>query len=237
MRITLAEFNQYLHIREPNNAELVLINNYRPSGASPYEANELIRFTIMASNNLIHQSLGCWDLQSLETMIASFGGADLMLDHNWEDGTKTFGFVYDQMVVSVPKPSNEAMSKILKLSPSPENDRKLIEQNGYHQVLLFGVIEKSHPITSEILYRRKSDVSIGGHFRGDYVCPLCNESFFSESCNHYPPMYAGRVEPQDLAPFYIRSGIFYSVECSLVASGNCIQAKIIDENLSTFVMI
>jgi hypothetical protein len=239
MRATIFQLKKRLEFRYPTEEELTQINQYRPRGTEPYVQQEVYTVPLLASNNLMHSSLAVWDKTALETMVASYLGKDLMMDHSWDDSLKDFGFVYDAELWHIPKPSNESISRILVESPSPDIDKEIIDRDGLYQVVCYAAIEASHPLVSEIKYRRKADVSIGGHFRGDYICPLCESSFSDEDCPHYPPVFPFTwfADPEDLAPYYIRAGEVVSLELSFVFSGNCVQAGIISENLNNIVLL
>lgn len=236
MLLTRSDFEKLLETREPTSEELTAINAYAPMGALPWEASELLRFPMMASNNLIHGSLMAWDETALATMVASYPGCPLMLDHEWDRAEKTFGMIYDALLYSLPRVSEEGLGKILAKSPNPVEDRGIIESYGYHQVLVFAFIEQSHPGASDILYGRRANVSIGGNFYGQSYCPTCNTPYNDKHCEHYPPYMAGWVDEELTTPYYRRVGKIDSLECSFVFAGNCRQARILDKSLNAFVM-
>jgi|LakMenEpi03Aug12_release.lakeMendotaPanAssembly.Ray.scaffolds.fasta_scaffold169764_2 hypothetical protein len=236
MLLTHSDFEKLLETREPTAEELTAINAYCPMGADPWEASELLRFPMMASNNLIHGSLMAWDETALTTMVASYPGCPLMIDHEWDRCEKTFGMVYDALLYSLPRVSEEGMRKLLSKSPNPSEDRAIIERDGYHQVLVFAFVEQSHPGASDVLYGRRANVSIGANFYGKSYCPICNTPYEDKHCEHYPPYMAGWVEEELLTPYYRRTGKIDSLECSFVFAGNCRQARILDKNLNAFVM-
>lgn len=236
MQLTRKEFEKLLQTRPPSPEEMGLINQFAPLGSEPWESSELIRFCLLASNNLIHASLMAWDETAIDSMVASYPGCPLMLDHEWENGLKTFGMVYDALIYSLPRVSESGLKRILEKSPNPEMDREIINKNGYHQVLIFGFCEKSHPITSDILYGRRANVSVGGFFYGEPVCPTCETPYSNEKCPHYPPYMAGWVDDSLLTQYYRRVGKFKSIECSFVYAGNCEQARLIDSRPNSFVL-
>ena len=235
LKLTRAELEVLLQTRHPTDEEMSLINQFKPYGLDPWESSELMRFALIASNNLIHSSGQVWDENVLETMVASYPGCALMIDHEWEDQSKTFGMIYDSFIYSLPRVSKEGIARILEKSPNPNEDYRIIQKDGYHQVLVFGFVEATHPIISEISYGRKADVSMGGIFYGESICPICDIPYSDPKCPHYPPYMAGLVDEEILTPYYRRSGKMDSIECSFVASGNCRQARLIDSRLNTFV--
>lgn len=240
MQTTLIELKKKLEFRHPTEEELALINQFRPRGAEPYVMQELYTVPILASTNLLHESLAVWTETALETMVATYPGSDLMLDHAWDEGMKTVGFVYDAELWHIPRPSRDSVERIIADSANPEIDRGIVARDGLYQVICYAAIEASHPIVSDIRMGRKSDVSIGGAFHGNFVCPLCNVPFEDrDNCSHYPPIgfFLFIAEPEELAPYYIRNGQVVSVELSMVYEGNCIQAQILSETLQNIVFI
>lgn len=243
MQLTLRQLKSKLEFRNPTEEELAKINQWRPRGSPEYDANELLTVPILASNNLLHSELMKWDLNAIESMVASYYGKDFMLNHDWMDVKQTFGFIYDAELWHIPRLSSQQVATLINLSPNPEVDKETLTKEGYYQVILYGAIEASHPIASEIRYRRKSDISVGGYFHGDWICPLCQSSFSDKACKHYPPSWLasmlvafGEIEPEDVAPYYIRSGRMDSVEVSLVFAGACKEAGIISENLINLII-
>ncbi|MGK7892981.1 MAG: hypothetical protein AB4372_04910 [Xenococcus sp. (in: cyanobacteria)] len=236
----LYNLSQKIRNYHPDKEQLDKINSLKPSNQPDYDETELIVIPFAASNNLIHSSLGTWSIKTLEAITASYqyGGQDLMLDHQWEDSTKTIGIVFDAEMWDI-TPNDNFLDYLLRKSPNIEWDKKILNEQGYQQVTLFGAVEVSHFINSEFRYGRKTDVSIGGFGKMRYLCPLCSTNgkqveFTDEECPHYMPTqwnlaYASEKELQAFAPYYIRDGWDFSAELSMVFEGNCVQARVIDE--------
>jgi hypothetical protein len=120
LKLTRAELEILLQTRHPTDEEMSLINQFKPYGLDPWESSELMRFALIASNNLIHGSGQVWDKNVLETMVASYPGCALMLDHEWEDQTKTFGMIYDSFIYSLPRVSKEGIVRLFQKFPMAE---------------------------------------------------------------------------------------------------------------------
>ncbi len=237
-RISLDELKKRFETRSPDEMELNLINQFRPKGTPEYTANEILRIPFLASTNLLFGSLGVWTEKALETMVATYPGKDLMLNHAWDKTETTCGFIYDAELIVVPNPSKEAINRVIADSPNPAIDKEIIKKDGIIQVLCYAAVEASHPVVGEARFRRLADVSTGGVFYGDWICPLCNTSFDDPECPHYPPVgfFLWGEDEEKIAPYYIRDGQHVSVELSFVSEGNCIQAEMLCENLETLVL-
>ncbi len=251
MKIPLSDLQHRLEFRHPDGEELKQINQYRPRGIEPYISEELFVFPIYASDNLLFHSLGTWSPEILETMTATYSESkDLILDHDSSDGRKIMGFTWDAQLWHFPYLSPTSIDKLLITSVNARIDRKILAKDGLQQIMLWGAIEASHPISSEIRYRRKADVSTGGLVKNyDYICPICSTpenkvSFQNEVCPHYPPtewsstlVEWGELDASTIAPYYIRDGFHFSTEISLVLEGNCPRASLIAENLNNLVLV
>lgn len=224
----------------PTEEQLQKINQLKPVNQPDYAAEELIVLAYLASNNLIHGSMVAWSIDALRKIAASYqkGGQDLMLDHKVTDSQKVFGMIFDSELYHIPVPSPDLIQYLLHSSPSPQEDRKILLRNGYYYVINYAVVEASNWINSDIRYLRKSDVSIGGHlYQADMLCPICSEelgqkvSFLDKRCPHYMPGGYSDVEEDKIAPYAIRDGSPDMSELSMVAQGNCVQAKIVTEQM------
>lgn len=247
------KFMNYLYSGHPTSEQLEKLNQFKPIGHDPYTSEELIVQPILVSNNLIHHCNGVWSVGSLERMTASYaqGGQDFLLDHDWENTAKSQGFIFDAQLWHYPNPSSKLLNYLLKKSPKPDIDLQIIREQGYHQVICYAAFEASHPMTSEIRFNRKIDVSIGGSEKSIYLCPICSKEqskpvqFRDESCPHFIPsplfMSFAAIEFDEndrkrIAPYYIRDGFIKSVELSSVVAGGCPQAMVINEHLANLLV-
>lgn len=228
----------------PTEEQLQKINQLKPTNQPDYAAEELIVLNYLATTNLIHGSMVAWSLDGLMQIAESYqqGGQDLMIDHAWQDSRTIYGMIFDADLYHIRKPSNELTEYLLQSSPNQEADSQILADDGFYYVINYAVVEASHWINSEIRYLRKSDVSIGGDLREfDYLCPICSKkmkekvSFMDKRCPHYMP---GDVEDdrENTAPYAIRDGKPEMFELSMVAQGNCLQAKIFNEKMMDLIL-
>jgi hypothetical protein len=209
--------------------ELNKINQYRPVNSPEYSEGDISKFSIMASNNLLHASMFKWDINSLKTMGRTYPGKPLMLDHEWENVMNQVGFIYDAQLLHYPNPNNEIRSHYLQNSPNKAIDNMIMDEEGIYQLICQCATETSHPITNDIMYGRKINASIGGLASGEMTCPLCNTSFDDENCPHYIPSGPLTESQQEkAAPYWIRGGYQTTMELSMVMAGNCPSARVLN---------
>jgi hypothetical protein len=206
------------------------INKYRPHNFPEYTEGELSNFDVLASNNLLHASMFKWDKQSLQRMAKTYPGKPLILDHQWENVSAQHAFIYHADLYHYPQPSQDIKNYFLNLSPAPDIDSHILETEGLYQLKCCIATETNHPITSELNYGRKINVSIGGLADGSMICPVCNTSFEDDNCPHLIPgfQYSYVDNSFPIAPYWIRSGYQETIELSLVTAGNCPSAKILN---------
>lgn len=238
----LTQLKQY----HPSKKQLSKINALKPISQPDYASEELIVIPIAASNNLIHTSNSKWSVPTLELITHSYsqGGQDLLLDHTWGNSHNSMGMIFDAELWYYPNPNNSMVDYLLQKSVNGY-DQEILRREGYYQVTLYGAIELSHPIHSQIRYQRNTDVSIGGMANIEYYCPLCSTQtemikFSDEKCPHYMPtrsflwLYADDIPKEEqwrIAPYFIEHGWDNSIELSLVTAGDCRQARIINEEM------
>lgn len=210
-------------------ATLDKINCYKPVNAPDYSDGDVSTFSILASNNLLHSSMFQWDLQSLKTMANTYPGKPLMLNHDWENVLNQVGMIYDAQLLHYPNPSPDIRSYFLAISPNKAIDNAIMDKEGIYQLVCQCMTETSHPITNDLMYGRKIYASIGGLSTGAMVCPLCQTSFEHADCPHYIPSGPlTAVQQQQAAPYWIRGGYQTTMELSMVMSGNCPSAKVLN---------
>jgi hypothetical protein len=204
------------------------INQYRPNGCPEYTEGEVSSFDILAANNLLSHSRAKWDIESLKTMTRQYQGQPLMLDHQWDNVSTQMAFIYDSLLYHWEKPSQQIRDYYLSLSPFPDLDSDILDKEGLYQSICKVATETSHPITNELTYGRKLKASIGGYARGPLICPLCETSFYDDACPHYIPDANQSMDQDPIAPYFIYSGWYHTVELSLVTDGNCPSAQVLN---------
>lgn len=219
----------------PSEQQLVTINKYRNAGSPEYTAEEIYQFPTIASDNLLHQNNSQWSKRSLESMAKTLVGKDFLLNHDWNNSNKIQGTVFDSAIVNITDLSLATKLFLIESSPNQVSDLEILTKDGYEALILWVAVEANSGVASDVVYLRKSDLSVGGFAGITYICPLCNVSFNSNKCPHIIPdpsymyqMGIDRYDP-DLAPYYIRDGNFQGVELSLVVEGNCPRARILRE--------
>ena len=187
---------------------------------------------IVASNNLLSHGNMVWSDDSLKKMVKAFLGADFMLDHSWGTTEKTKGIIYDVEQINLAQAPPWATGG---LDPDQvKTSKKIIRDKGYSSIVMYGSIEASSEIVSNIRYLRSRDVSIGGLALSNIICPLCETSFRDDECPHIPPhpsvlWWLSDEEKKLLAPYYINDGLYDGVELSIVTDGACAAARIMSE--------
>lgn len=209
----------------PTESQLAKINRFRPKGTPPIQSHEVISIPFIASDNLVSRSNGAWDIQSLHAMAKLFPGRPVSLDHRWEESEKNVAFVYDGVVVR----TSEASPQLLNRAGNFDINRQIVAKDGLHQLVLYTAVEATSPVVSGLRFRRLGDVSTGGFTDGTFLCPLCSVDFQDPTCPHIMPhpfilmlLQFGDedIDPEMIAPYYIRSGFMDAVELSLVVCGN-----------------
>lgn len=212
----------------PTTKQLALMNKYRPLGQPKYSAEEMVTIPIVASNNLLAWSPAAWHPNTIARMAETYYGKPFEVDHNWWDVRSTFGFVYDTQYIV----SDTAPDEILSLADNYDYNKQIVDQVGYHQLVLYAAIQASRPDVDDIKYARYSNVSTGGITDGTMYCPLDGTKFKRNGkCEegHYHPYMEYWLEEDELdmlAPFFIRDGWIDAIEISAVLSGNLPAAMI-----------
>jgi hypothetical protein len=225
----------------PTDVQLEIINRYAPSGMS-YVQDEVLTVAILGANNLLKYNLGAWDISSLETMSKSFIGKPFTIDHDWCSVKPVNGLIYDARVIK----SNTAPQVFMDMISS-ELNQMIIDLEGFCQVIFYAFVPSQSKSASDIKYRLKNDVSIGGFAKAEFYCPLCSSeygemvSFEDERCPHWMPcgemddddddsvnyLLSGNTDNKKYAPFFIQGGFTDAIELSAVLDGNCPSARII----------
>lgn len=210
----------------PSEKQLALINTFLPSGAPPLTQSEVITVPFVAADNLVNRSLDRWDIPSLAAMAKLLPGLPSLLDHDWDDVSKTWGKIYNAQLVRTQDASREVLDRAGNLSAN----QQIAAQEGLAQV----VCEVFAPADSPVIQALKSGLiggmSTGGFRFTDYHCPLCNSSFSDAACPHVPPdPYWGLLPGEDssIAPYAIRVGLFDMGEASVVTIPNLPNAGVI----------
>lgn len=211
--------------RMPTDEEMDLIRQYTPD-VTP---RELVVYTIRAANNLVNRSSWKFNQEGLEEL-AKFAigvrsqGLPLPFetDHDWEDVSKTCGFIFDASVTSESAPSD-----ILEQAGNEQINREVGQKEGLIS-LDFKVAFPRYSRTSEAIRMGcRGFVSLGRFVATDLICPIDGKSFYDSDCPHLPPdpswgympgmkFEGGDGKVYEVAPYSIYSGLVDLGECSFV---------------------
>ncbi|MBD2005627.1 MULTISPECIES: hypothetical protein [Cyanophyceae] len=203
----------------PTAQQLELINRYTSAVLEPLEAHEVITIPFIAADNLLNRGLGKWAADDMDAIALLLPGLPFTLDHDWGDVAKTQGLIYDARVVKSP----EAPAWAVNRAGNFDQNRRIVAKEGFIQT----VCDVAFPAVSQIVQGLRfgflGAVSMGGFQYKDHACPICNSSFEDKHCPHYlpDPMW-GLVAESDnnVAPYYIRRGIYDLLELSQVLGPN-----------------
>jgi hypothetical protein len=227
----------------PNEEQLSKINQLRPAGFSPYESEQVFVVPIAAANNMIGYSGRAWTENSLKRMARDYAltNPDFLESHT-DDSEGTIGQVFDAELWTFKDPSKKIIDHILSYSPAPDLDKKILKKEGYHLVVCYAFVEATSETASNLLYKRRTDVSIAGFQLPIFTCPVCSNAansvtFDNESCPHLMPYgvfwreLIGEDQRKLFAPYYLSDHFKQAVEISVVTDGDCAQAQIITESM------
>lgn len=240
---TIQALRDRMKMDHPSASQLGAINKWKPYGQPDYDASEVLTVSILASDNLIRESLEVYSANTLRSMAATYPGESFMLNHSWGDVKEAIGFVYDAEILRVANVGNGLKQAILENSFNFAVDESLLNTEGYMAVICHCAIAADSTYASAIRYRQLSDVSTGGLAAANYVCPLCGGDF-GEDDEHYPPGWWssllaawGEIDEDDIAPYAILDSWHRSKELSFVTAGNVPRASILTEQLIKLVGI
>ena len=211
----------------PTDDQLAKMNRYRPKGSKEYSRDEVVTIPIRASHNLIQLSgLMAWHPDALKMMAQKLVDRPHIVDHDWDDAGGSIGFFYDAQVIS--EPSAPAVD--MDMNGRYDLNRMVVEKYGYHRLILSACLQRNSPAVDAYRFRRLGDVSTGNLVYPSYICPIDDRDFADPECMYLPPTEyvlamaeMGMLSDEEMAliaPYMLRSGVFYGVETSAVVVGN-----------------
>lgn len=223
----------------PNDAQLALMNRYKPKGLADYQAEELVTIPWLASHTLMQHGGGVWSPEALMEMAYGSPGCPVLLDHDWDSTGSSVGFIYEAHIIA-------ADSKIIGSSPELEeimwasagqyvtNNLDVIKRNGgAYLMVLETAHEASSPFVDAVRFNRVRSCSTGCLLASEesYVCPICTDEqggyvpFSSDDCEHLinSPFLSWFVDVDDeevqkrISPYVIKHSVSNFIEVSAVS--------------------
>ena len=196
---------------------------YAPVGLEPLGADGVVVVHAIAADNFVNRGLGKWDVPSLKALAKMLPGLPFQANHDWYDVESVAGTILRAVTLQLENPPEWALDRA---GNKALNKMAIERDGGYFATVTEMVVPTSMPILNTIRAGAFA-VSLGGFAFSDFVCPLCDCSFFEERCPHRIPDYFYREGDEQYAPFYIRSGVYDLGELSLVAIPNLPAAGIL----------
>jgi hypothetical protein len=214
-----------LYPRMPSDEELELIRQYTPD----IRPEELVVYTITAANNLVNRSGWKFDKRGLEELAMLAIGVrsrglplPVETDHDWEQVSKTAGFVFDATVVV-----ESAVDDILWQAGNNAINKEVATKEGLINLDFKAAFPRYSETADAIRLGCRGFVSLGRFIATDLVCPLDGKSFYDPSCPYLPPDPHWGYNPgmkfeaddgtvYEVAPYSIYAGLIDLGELSFV---------------------
>lgn len=208
--------------------QLVLINRYTPASMPPVEAEEVVSVTFIATDNLLTRSLGKWSEEDLDAIARLLPGLPFTLDHDWSDVAKSQGIVYDARVIR----STTAPAGAMDRAGNSSQNQEIVKREGYITVEADVAFPVTSPVLSGLKFGLIGNVSLGGFVYSDVLCPICKTSFDDKHCPHYVPDRGwGAESDENVAPYFIRQGVYDLGELSIVLIPNIPAAGVVKKSM------
>ncbi|MEG3875799.1 hypothetical protein QT972_00245 [Microcoleus sp. herbarium7] len=196
------------------------LNQFIPAGFPKPNPEDLTVIDFVVADNLVNRGRGKWrekDLIILAKMLNTMG-IPHTLDHDWEDIEKTQGLVIEGKIFK----NTIAPENLVSSAGNKDLNSEIVKKEGFVQVIAAVVFLIDSPIVQRLSMGIGRAVSLGGFAFEDYVCPICETSFTYKNCPHYIPggWDAWREDPNLVAPYYIRDGLYDLGELSSVLIAN-----------------
>lgn len=210
----------------PTLEQLALINRFTPVRMPDLTAEEVVTIPFTATDNLLTRSLGKWAAADLATLARLLPGLPFTLDHDWSDVSKSQGLVYDARVIK----ADTAPDEIVSAAGNYRSNSQIIKQEGYLTCECDVAFPNTSAIVSALKFGMLGKVSLGGFVYEDTLCPLCETSFLDKHCPHFlPEPFWSEPDGGDgnIAPYFIRSGVYDLGELSSVLIPNIFGAGVV----------
>ncbi len=200
--------------------QVLKLNRFIPKDFPLPVPETLTVIDFVVADNLVNRGCGKWrekDLVVLAKMLDTMG-IPHTLDHDWEDITKTQGLVIEGKIVK----EKTAPDNLVSAAGNKQLNSEIVKKEGFVQVLATVAFPIDSPIVQRLGMGIGRAVSLGGFAFEDYVCPICETSFTYKNCQHYIPggWESWGEDPNLVAPYYIRDGLYDLGELSSVLIAN-----------------
>ena len=209
--------------RRPTADDLSTIRSYQPRDAEPLSAEELVCFEFIGADNLLNRSGGKWHSTALQQLADLLPGLALILDHDWDEASKSQALIYKGWVETAPT----APLDLLEAAGNGAYNRMIAQAQGWITTRFDVAIRASSPLVDALRFGEVGRISLGGFDYADIWCPLCDCSYYDDACPHYLNGGWGDEKNPLIMPYYERKGVTDLCEASIVLCPNLPGAKVV----------
>jgi hypothetical protein len=213
-------------IRHPNETQIKSLNKMQPRDTEPLKADEMAVVEFVAADNLLNRSGSKWHISALSELTDLLPGLNLMLDHDWNEVQKNQGIVIWAWL----EKTDSAPIELIEAAGNGIWNRQIVSNEGYASIHIDVAMRINSPLMDALRYCEVQFLSQGGFDYKDVWCPVCDDSYFGESCHHLLPDawgYRDKEEQKLTMPYYERKSIVDLGEISVVTIPNLPGARVV----------